>query len=148
MRALSQEPASVRHPDRVLLEVVGAHAYAEYKLLDTVQLGLVWELQYYLLEDSDRPIGVFIPGQVPALKHGSLPCTVWGRHRHPAGPEPWGLDLDDDCEDEPAAAELPDAAVEEHLFDLDGLDPDQPCDAGVNTYATFQLFKPLFVSVF
>jgi hypothetical protein len=121
LRAVSREPSGeCVHPDRVLLEVVDGPALRQCAAIDKLNFGLVWDVVHYVLEDTPRPIGHFLPGQVSAIKRSSV-VTVWGKRTRRDEPGIWGLDMDyDQDNDEPEEHDQPSESGD-HEDDLDCL---------------------------
>jgi hypothetical protein len=75
------------HPPRVVLSVRedgaltfdATEALIEFKALQLLDFGRAWEVQYYMLEDSSRPIPVMDAGRVTALVDTCGPLRFWGR---------------------------------------------------------------------
>lgn len=49
----------------------------DYDIFDEFDLALTWHCHMYLLESTDRSIGSFLPGNVPAVRYGTHSFQLW-----------------------------------------------------------------------
>jgi hypothetical protein len=100
------------HPDRAVLEVAPSRrAQLQYQAFGKLPLRFSWQVQFYVLEDSDRPIAVFNAGRACVIRRRRPATTFWrkasgdddlgGHHVEPVDEVPWGLDFElEDEEDD------------------------------------------------